>query len=101
MQIGVDAFGIDHVPFDGPLVRFIDTLIEGKNRIGSHTTVTVDKDWELLDYMLRGYEALYPVHAKEFADHMKTWRRLATRHGASKEGSAMIQHQLEIPQKII
>lgn len=95
------ALGVKMVPFDGPIVEFVDSLILLNKKNGTPNTVTTENDWKTLEYIMQGFETLYPVKAYEFYEHMKKWRELSTAMGVSREGEAIIQHQLEVPEKVM
>lgn len=94
-------FGIDSVPYEYPLVEFVDKLIELAKKNGSTLRVETSLDWNTIDYMFKGFEILYPTSSKEFYAHMAEWRRQSSRYGVSKEkGGAMVQHKMEIPMPV-
>jgi len=93
--------GIEYVPFERDLVKFVDTIIDKRIKLGRPTTITRDGDWELVEFILRGWSALYPEYSTSFFEHMKKYRSNAKRLGVAKEkGGAEIQQQLEIPQSL-
>lgn len=93
--------GIKQVPYDASIVLFIDKLIEVRNKNGStEGTISTEKDWETMQFLLRGWKILYPEEAYSFNNHMKILRRDTKNNGLVKEGNALIQHQMEIPETL-
>lgn len=93
--------GISYVPYETPLVQFIDNLIEYAKKNGSTSQIVTESDWKTLDYIMQGFETLYPELSHTFYENMKEWRKQSTLHAVAKgEFGARIQHQLEIPQKV-
>lgn len=88
------------VPYEGTLVMFVDHIIDTRIKLGRPTTISTPKCWELLDFIIRGWDALYPEYSRPFFEHMKEVHRRANHLAVSREGEAMIQHQLEIPQRL-
>lgn len=97
----VDQNGIEWTPFEKELVFFIDNLLELHKRRGSPPQVSSETDWQTLEYILKGFETLYPQLSYDFYNNMREWRRLSSAHGISREkGGALIQHKLEVPEKV-
>jgi len=92
--------GIVYVPFERELVKFVDAIIEQRIKLGRPTQITKNSHWQLVELILRGWCALYPEYANRFFDHMKRVRNNAKRLGVAREGEAMIQHQVEVPQSL-
>ena len=92
-----NPWNLEKIPYERYLVEFTDSLIDIAKRNGSKSRVETSHDWKTLDYIYRGWRILFPQTSKEFEDHMKNWRLLATKGGLSKEKNALIQHKLEIP----
>lgn len=95
-----NPWGIDDVPYEKPLVDFVDALVALAKAKDAHRTIERDTDWEVLDFIMKGWLILYPVTAKEFLDHMKEWRRQSKRLGVSREGEAMLQHKFNVPRPV-
>lgn len=96
----LNPFGIDYVPFETILVRFVDHILEERIKMGRPTHVTNDNHWGLIEFIIEGWSELYPEYSHDFIVHMKRVRLHANHLGVSREGEAIIQHQLEIPQKL-
>lgn len=92
--------GIEYVPYETPIVKFVDYIIDKRIEMGRPTSITNERHWDLVSVIIKGWGDLYPEYANPFSDHMKTVRRHATRLGVSREGEAILQHQLEIPQSL-
>ena len=89
--------GITQVPYETPLVLFVDKLIEVANKNGSKNYIQTSYDWQTLDFIYRGWCILYPEYARPFEKHMQSVHLHGNKLGISREGEAIIQHQLEIP----
>jgi hypothetical protein len=92
--------GIKQVPFETPLVKFVDHIIDERIRLGRPTKITNDNHWSLILFIVNGWYALYPEYASEFIEHMKRVRRTANALGVAREGEAILQHQIEVPQSL-
>jgi hypothetical protein len=89
--------GIEQVPYERQMVEFIDNLILFARKNGSSNQVKTSMDWKTLDFLYKGWAALYPKSASDFEIHMKEIQSVS-KHGIARDkGGAMIQHQLEIP----
>lgn len=96
----VDKFGIEQVPFEMPLVKFVDHIIDERIALGRPDEITSEKAWNLVEFIVRGWKAIYPEYADAFFKNMANIRAHAPRNGIVKEGEARLQHQLEIPQSL-
>lgn len=93
--------GLEYVPYETPLVNAIDKLIEIAKKNESKDSIQREKDWETMEWIVKLWSYLYPDHFYQFSKHMKELRSHANMNGVAKEhGGAMIQHQLEIPQRL-
>lgn len=89
------------IPYEKPIVEFVDALLMFARKNGSEVSITKDKDWDTMAFMYRGWSTLYPKSAKEFEDEMKSLRaHQKVSHAIAKEGSAVIQHKLKIPRPL-
>lgn len=95
-----NPWGLKQVPYEAPLVGFIDALIDLAKKNGSKERVSTSFDYKTLDFIMKGYEVLYPQESKEFYTYMKEWRRQSTHLGVSREGDAILQHKFNLPQKV-
>lgn len=97
----LNPWGIEYVPYESELVRFVDAVVDMAKKFGSKEQVTTEKDWELLDFIFKGWCILYPRTSKDFLDHMKEWRLRSNRLGIVRErGGAMMQHKFNVPMEI-
>ncbi len=92
--------GIKMIPFETPLVQFVDSILNRRIELGRPTTITNEEHWKLVEFIINGWRALYPDLANDFFKHMADVRNKANSLGISREGEAMIQHQLEVPQSL-
>lgn len=93
-----NPWGIKNIPYDRPIVDFVDALVAIAKKNGSKDQVETSYDWNTLDFMYKGWKILYPKTSKEFEDHMREWRRYSNHLGISKEkGGAMLQHKFNLP----
>ena len=79
-------------------VQFIDAIIEiAKN---SGTTIENDRDWFVIERLFEFFKKEFPL---DYANFLISVQNLRSQHNFGKafmkEGEAMIQHQLEIPEK--
>lgn len=95
-----DLLSVEYVPFEQPLVKFVDHIINTRIKLGRPLEITNEKHWDLVKFIFTGWNSLYPDHSNAFLQHMKNWRRESRHLGVSREGEAMIQHRLEIPQTL-
>ena len=87
------------VPYETELVQVVDAII--KLAKGRGKRVTGEKDWDVIEKVIRMWQTLYPQESKFFYDSMKKWRVNSKPSGINREkGGAMIQHKLEVPQKL-
>lgn len=93
--------GIKFVPYEAPLVMATDKLLEYAKKNGSAECVTSEKDWETLEMIIRLWHTCYPEYAAQFFESMNLVRSHSNETGVAREGEAMIQRQLEIPEKLI
>ncbi len=98
-KMGINT-GIQYMPYETPLVQFVDKIIDERIKIGRPVEIKRDADWNLVEFILRGFDALYPEYSNQFFKHMADIRAKANHLGVSREGEAMIQHQIEIPQAL-
>jgi hypothetical protein len=91
--------GLYQVPFPKSVVEWVDKMIEFKSKNHCHDMVLDEQDWDLIEFLYKGWEVIYPIEAREFFDSMDYIRAHTVNHGVSKDrGEATIQHQLEIPE---
>jgi hypothetical protein len=91
--------GIVNVPYPRPIVEWVDKMIEYKSKHHCHDIVESENDWELVDFLYKGWQVIYPIESEQFEESMKFIRAHTINRGISKDkGQAMIQHQLEIPE---
>lgn len=94
-----NPWGIENVPYERQYVEFVDSLLQIARKNESKSRVQHQKDWETIHFIYRGFCALFPKTAADFEKHMKNMRSMARNDkGIAREGEAMIQHQLEVPQ---
>jgi hypothetical protein len=91
--------GITNVPYPRSVVEWVDKMIDFKKKHGCNDAVNTEHDWELIEFLYKGWEVIYPEEARLFFDSMSYIRAHTVNHGVSKDkGEATIQHQLEIPE---
>lgn len=89
------------VPYEWPIVRFVDYIIDKRIELGRPTMITNENHWNLLELIIKGWSDLYPKHSHDFFQHMRTIRSHANHLGVAREkGGATLQHQVEIPEKL-
>jgi hypothetical protein len=91
---------LNYVPYERDLVKFVDYIIDKRIALGRPTTITNEAHWDLIIFILRGWYALFPEYAGQFFKHMKEVRLRAKHLGVSREGEAMLQHLVEVPQSL-
>jgi len=79
-------------------VELIDKLVElSKN---SSTTIESEKDWEIVAKLFDFFKSEFP---EDYSDYLISIAHLRREHNYGKafikQGSGMMQHQLEIPEK--
>ena len=90
---------IQQVPYEGFLVQTIDALVKLAKPCGK--IIKTEYDWTVLEQTIRVWQTLYPQESEMFYKSMKKWWANTKRLGVSKEkGGAMVQHKLEVPQKL-
>lgn len=93
---------IDYVTVPAIVAKGIDYL----DRLSKHRSpegiVETDKDWHILREMFKVWLTVYPLDAKDFVDNARTYKtHNQVSKGIIKEhGGAMIQHKLEVPEKL-
>lgn len=79
-------------------VEIIDKLVELSKNSG--TTIENDKDWEIVEKLFEFFKMEFPEDYAYFLQgiaHMRSQHNYGT--AIIKEGDAMMQHQMEIPEK--
>ena len=92
--------GINYIPYERPVVDFIDKLLDVAKTNGSKDDIKTSYDWKTLEFLYKGWSILYPVSARDFEKHMKRVRTDTRNNGVVHEGSAMLQSLVEIPQPL-
>lgn len=95
-----EFFDFDMVPYESELVAFCDHIINKRIALGRPTEITNESHWQLVEFIIKGWSALYPEYTSQFFNHMKSVRASSSNLGVSREGEAMLQHQLEIPKSL-
>lgn len=76
----------------------MDKLVDVAKRNGSKNVVETSLDWKTIEFMYKGFKILYPMSARDFENSMNFFRTSEQfNKGMSKEGSALIQHLVEVP----
>lgn len=79
-------------------VELIDKLVELSKNSG--TTIETEKDWEIVEKLFEFFKAEFP---EDYSYYLQSIAMLRSQHNYGKafikQGDAMIQHQLEIPEK--
>lgn len=93
---------VKDVPYERPIVQFVDALVEYAQHNGSFKTVRTEKDWDTLIYIMKGFFALFPKTAEEFKKQIEDMRARQLRaHAIAKDDRGnSIQHQLKIPKPL-
>jgi len=90
---------IDQIPYESQLVSAVDALVKVAKPCGK--TVTKEYDWKVIEKIIKMWQVLYPEESEYFNKSMQTWRSHTKKSGIAKgKGGAMIQHKLEMPQKL-
>jgi len=90
---------LQNVPYERSLVQIVDFLVKKAKPCGKK--VVKEYDWTVVKLVIETWQAFYPKESTYFYKSMKKWWENSKRLGVSKEkGGAMIQHKLEIPQKL-
>lgn len=88
-------------PYERPVVEYVDKLLELRSKRGSNLSVQTEGDWAIMDFIYKGWRTLFSEYADGFESQMRTWRAMTlNKMGVAKEGGAMLQHQLEVPEKL-
>lgn len=91
--------GITRVPYPKAVVEWIDKMLEFKKIHNCQNIVEGDSEWDLIDYLYKGWQIVYPDESSNFEQSMDFIRRHTVNKGIAKDkGEAMIQHQLEVPE---
>lgn len=86
---------------DERIAAAVDALMDIHIKAGRPRRVESSIHWQMLEYIMELWQGLYPQHAKDFLSSMEKFRRASNRLGIGKEkGGALVQHQLEMPQKL-
>jgi hypothetical protein len=79
-------------------VQIVDKLVELSKNSG--TTIESEKDWEVVAKLFEFFKVEFP---EDYAYYLQSIAMLRSQHNYGKafvkQGDAMIQHQLEIPEK--
>ena len=79
-------------------VEIVDKLVELSKNSG--TTIESEKDWEIVEKLFDFFKVEFP---EAYNDYLQSIAILRSQHNYGnaivKEGEAMMQHQLEIPEK--
>ncbi len=79
-------------------VEIIDKLVELSKNSG--TTIESEQDWEIVAKLFEFFKAEFP---EDYSYYLQSIAMLRSQHNYGKafvkQGDAMIQHQLEIPEK--
>jgi len=95
--------GIEYVPYEGPLVTFIDAIVKLSNsNCSPNKTIETAADWKVVDFMYTGIKTLYPRDCHQFEKHMNSVRNLSNnKFGSNKgEAGAEVRYVMEIPEKL-
>lgn len=93
--------GITQVPFETEIVKFVDSIVDMTRRNGSKRYVDSQGDWTILEYIYNGFKIFYPEDAYQFEQYMHSVHQATNwNNGISHEGDAIIEHILEVPQKL-
>lgn len=97
----LNPWGIEYVPYERYLVRFIDALLNVAKKNGSKSRVETSFDWNTIEFMYKGWRILFPQTAESFEKHMNDVRHHSNTVGTAKEkGGAEVQYQLELPRPL-
>lgn len=91
---------VKYVPYERDLVSFVDRAVEMAH---SNTTkkVQTESDWNIIAFLYKGWSILYPQECHDFEEHIKRVHLYShDNKGIAKEGSAQVEHLLEIPEKL-
>lgn len=92
---------MDYVPYEQELVGFVDAVVAMASRLKTNKYIQSENDWTVMEFLYKGWKALYPVQSNEFENHMAVIRAISNPMGVSREkGGATLQAQLEVPQKL-
>lgn len=89
---------VDWVPYPADLVVKIDKIIEMAK--GSSGYVQTEADLKVLRALFEVFVRYYPQAATDLYNSVQFFKAHEKDGGIGKEGSAMVQHQLEMPEKL-
>ena len=92
--------GVQYEPFRQEIVNAVDTIVLAAKKNGSYSgTVQTEADWKTMSTIVKVWSILFPDDYKSFIKNLaKVKSSLKNRHASNKEGEAVIQHQLSIPE---
>lgn len=93
-----DNLDIQWVPFPADLVFQVDRIVELAK--GSQGAVQSQGDLKVLREIYELFRKYYPEANKDMEIAVKHFKTYEKEKGISKEGSAMIQHQIEVPERL-
>lgn len=93
---------IKYVPYERPIVAAVDKLLELSKQRGYPQIVSSDKDWEIIEFMIKIFATLYPEHWADFQRKQKEMKAAQkNKHASNREkGGAEVRHLLEIPKPL-
>lgn len=94
--------GVQDVPYERPIVDFIDALLEYAQKNQSTSKVSDERDWDTLQFILKGFFTLFPKSAADFEQNVAELRANQLRkHAIAKDTHGnSIQHKLKIPKPL-
>jgi len=80
-------------------VQRVDAILDKHKRLNCNDWVQTDNDWEIVVDLYKFWITEYPEEYKTFYDSVTKYKNEMERSdGIVKDGDAMLQHQLELPE---
>lgn len=93
-------FDETYVPFKKHIVDAVDIIVNTAHKLGCNSgLVETEADWKVVETIYNVWCRLFPEDYQDFRSSMEKIKSgLHNQHGSGEQGSAVVQHQLEMPQ---
>lgn len=92
---------VEWVQVPATVAKGVDYLAELSKHQSPNGLVETQTDWKILKEVVKVWRAVYPQEAAHFYEGVKKFKSANNSvKGISKEGSAMLLHTLELPEKL-
>ena len=93
---------LHYEPFRKEIVDAVDAIVLAAKKNGSYSKrVETQADWKTMTTIVRVYATIFESDYRDFIKNLKkTKESLKTEHAHDKEGEAIVQHQLSVPQML-